>query len=81
MTNRIVCDCKQNSIKGGEKLLEGFILPILIYIIKNILFWRRTIDRSNFKPIVHLAPITRSESSNLHLVAVTKAGKRKFVLT
>ncbi|XP_064606018.1 nuclear pore complex protein Nup155-like [Liolophura sinensis] len=41
----------------------------------------RTIDRSNFKPIVHLAPVTRSESNNLHLVAVTKAGVRLYFST
>ena len=44
----------------------------------NILVWYcctfRTIDRSNFKPIVHIAPVMQSESNNIHLVAITETG-------
>lgn len=38
----------------------------------------RTIDTSNFKPIVGLKALTRSESDNVHLVAVTQAGVRLY---
>ncbi|CAF99212.1 unnamed protein product, partial [Tetraodon nigroviridis] len=34
----------------------------------------RTIDRSVFRPIVHISVIDRSESSDCHLLAVTHAG-------
>ncbi|PFX30165.1 Nuclear pore complex protein Nup155 [Stylophora pistillata] len=33
----------------------------------------RTIDRNQFKPIVHIAPIARHESKSVHLVAITQA--------
>ena len=39
----------------------------------------RTIERSNFKTIVHISAITQSESSNIHLVAVTKTGMLKLI--
>lgn len=38
----------------------------------------RTIDTSNFKPIVGIKTIARSESDNVHLVAVTQAGVRLY---
>lgn len=38
----------------------------------------RTIDTSNFKPIVGIKAITKSESENIHLVAVTQAGVRLY---
>lgn len=38
----------------------------------------RTIDTSNFKPIVGIKAITRPESDNIHLVAVTQAGVRLY---
>ncbi|KAL5017128.1 hypothetical protein ScPMuIL_006717 [Solemya velum] len=41
----------------------------------------RTIDRTNFKPIVHISALSLSESSNLHLVAVTKSGVRLYFTT
>lgn len=34
----------------------------------------RTVERSNFKPIVHISALTKSESGNIHLVAITKTG-------
>lgn len=47
------------------------------YFLYNILplhLFSRTIDRSVFKPIVQIAVINRSESSDCHLLAVTHAG-------
>ncbi|XP_067677422.1 nuclear pore complex protein Nup155-like isoform X1 [Haliotis asinina] len=41
----------------------------------------RTVERSNFKQIVHLAVITKSESYNIHLVAVTQSGVRLYFTT
>ncbi|XP_055087644.1 nuclear pore complex protein Nup155 [Periophthalmus magnuspinnatus] len=41
----------------------------------------RTIDRSVFKPIVQISVITRSESSDCHLLAVTHAGVRLYFTT
>ncbi|XP_031414368.1 nuclear pore complex protein Nup155 [Clupea harengus] len=41
----------------------------------------RTIDRSVFKPIVQIAVIDRSESSDCHLLAVSHAGVRLYFST
>ncbi|XP_051907367.1 nuclear pore complex protein Nup155 [Hippocampus zosterae] len=41
----------------------------------------RTIDRSVFQPIVQIAVISRSESSDCHLLAVTHAGVRLYFST
>ncbi|XP_061656258.1 nuclear pore complex protein Nup155 [Phyllopteryx taeniolatus] len=41
----------------------------------------RTIDRSVFKPIVQISVISRSESSDCHLLAVTHAGVRLYFST
>ncbi|XP_031566645.1 nuclear pore complex protein Nup155-like [Actinia tenebrosa] len=41
----------------------------------------RTSDYSNFKPIVHIAPVSRNESDHLHLVGVTHAGVRLYFST
>jgi len=38
----------------------------------------RTIDRSNFKSIIHIAAIQRSESVSVHLVAITNTGARLY---
>lgn len=38
----------------------------------------RTIDTSNFKPIVGIKALTRNESEDIHLVAVTQAGVRLY---
>ena len=38
------------------------------------LFVDRAIDKSHFRPIVHIAAIPKSESINIHLVAVTHTG-------
>ncbi|XP_029645165.1 nuclear pore complex protein Nup155 [Octopus sinensis] len=37
-----------------------------------------TIDPSLFKTIIHIAPLTASESPNFHLVAITQAGVRLY---
>ncbi|XP_049594009.1 nuclear pore complex protein Nup155 [Syngnathus scovelli] len=41
----------------------------------------RTMDRSVFKPIVQISVITRSESSDVHLLAVTHLGVRLYFCT
>ncbi|XP_037120775.1 nuclear pore complex protein Nup155 [Syngnathus acus] len=41
----------------------------------------RTMDRSVFKPIVQISVISRSESSDVHLLAVTHAGVRLYFCT
>ncbi|XP_077593102.1 nuclear pore complex protein Nup155 isoform X2 [Stigmatopora nigra] len=41
----------------------------------------RTIDRSVFKPIVQISVISRAESSDCHLLAVTHAGVRLYFST
>ncbi|KAL2087750.1 hypothetical protein ACEWY4_016578 [Coilia grayii] len=41
----------------------------------------RTIDRSVFKPIVQIAVIERSESSDCHLLAISHAGVRMYFTT
>ncbi|ESO88145.1 hypothetical protein LOTGIDRAFT_234706 [Lottia gigantea] len=41
----------------------------------------RTIDKSNYKTIVSISALTKSESSNIHLVAVTMSGVRLYFTT
>ncbi|XP_042202549.1 nuclear pore complex protein Nup155, partial [Callorhinchus milii] len=41
----------------------------------------RTIDRSVFKPIVHISVIERSESVHCHLLAITHSGVRLYFTT
>ncbi|XP_077397334.1 nuclear pore complex protein Nup155-like isoform X2 [Festucalex cinctus] len=41
----------------------------------------KSVDKSVFKPIVHISVISRSESSNCHLLAVTHAGVRLYFCT
>ena len=41
----------------------------------------RTVNRSSFKPLVYIAPIESSESTNLHLVAITASGVRLYLST
>jgi hypothetical protein len=64
-----------------KKISEELILLInLIYFFDHSFLqyffslFCRTSDYSNFKPIVHIAPVSRSESDYLQLVAVTHAG-------
>ena len=38
----------------------------------------RTIDKSNFKSVVHIAAIPKSESMNVHLVAITSSGQLQY---
>ncbi|XP_050400754.1 nuclear pore complex protein Nup155 isoform X1 [Patella vulgata] len=41
----------------------------------------RTIDRSNYKTLVSISALTKAESSNIHLVAVTHSGVRLYFTT
>ncbi|KAI9566057.1 hypothetical protein GHT06_009857 [Daphnia sinensis] len=41
----------------------------------------RTVNRSSFLPLVGIAPIESSESTNLHLVAITASGVRLYFST
>ncbi|XP_060081127.1 nuclear pore complex protein Nup155-like [Ylistrum balloti] len=50
-------------------------------IVHNAWHIARTIERSNFKPLVHISAITRQESANIHLVAVTQSGVRLYFST
>ncbi|XP_013406007.1 nuclear pore complex protein Nup155 [Lingula anatina] len=50
-------------------------------ILQNAALVARTIDRSNFKPIIHIAAVTRNESTNVHLIAVTHTGVRLYFTT
>ncbi|XP_014679572.1 PREDICTED: nuclear pore complex protein Nup155-like, partial [Priapulus caudatus] len=43
-------------------------------ILYNASLIARTIDKSNFKPIVHIAALKGSESANLYLLAITHTG-------
>ncbi|XP_019645345.1 PREDICTED: nuclear pore complex protein Nup155-like isoform X1 [Branchiostoma belcheri] len=40
-----------------------------------------TIDRSNFKSIVHISAVPNTDSTNIHLVAVTQTGVRLYFTT
>jgi len=40
----------------------------------NVLHCCRTVERSIFEKLVYIGAICKSESSNVHLVAVTSAG-------
>ncbi|XP_052257804.1 nuclear pore complex protein Nup155-like [Dreissena polymorpha] len=64
----------------GKGLSKVAAIP-LQNIVHNASHIARTIDRSNFKPLVHIAPITSSESSNVHLVAITQTGLRLYFTT
>ncbi|KAI0209905.1 hypothetical protein LSAT2_005340 [Lamellibrachia satsuma] len=48
---------------------------------QNAALVARTIDKSNFKPIVHIAAIPKTESINVHLVAITHTGTRLYFTT
>ncbi|XP_070562899.1 nuclear pore complex protein Nup155-like [Ptychodera flava] len=50
-------------------------------IVHNAALTARTIERSNFKPIVSIAAIPRTESTNVHLVAITQTGVRLYFTT
>lgn len=60
-------------------VFHSFLVPLSFLVqhfnlIIFVLFFR-TVERSNFKSIIHISAITQSESSNIHLVAVTQTGK------
>ena len=46
-----------------------------IYEQLRLHFSCRNVDRSQLKPIVHIAPIPTNESQFIHLVAITQSGK------
>ncbi|KAJ8305762.1 hypothetical protein KUTeg_016307 [Tegillarca granosa] len=50
-------------------------------IVHNASHIARTVERSNFKPLVHISALTKSESSNVHLVAITQSGVRLYFTT
>ncbi|XP_072173406.1 nuclear pore complex protein Nup155-like [Diadema setosum] len=51
------------------------------HILRETIAAAKTIDRSHFKQLVYIAPITGRESSCLHLVAVTQSGVRLYFST
>ncbi|KAL4235731.1 hypothetical protein ACF0H5_004123 [Mactra antiquata] len=66
--------------EDGKSLGKIAAIP-LQNIVNNASNIARTIDRSNFKPIVHISPITKAESGNMHLVAITETGVRMYFTT
>ncbi|CAC5400979.1 NUP155 [Mytilus coruscus] len=66
--------------QDGKSIGKVTSVP-LATIVHNASHVARTIERSNFKPIVHISAISQSESSNIHLVAVTKTGVRLYFTT
>lgn len=41
----------------------------------------RTLESNNFKPVIAISAVDKSESENLNLVAVTQAGTRFYFST
>ncbi|XP_060597073.1 nuclear pore complex protein Nup155-like [Ruditapes philippinarum] len=66
--------------QDGKGLSKTAAIP-LQNIVHNASHVARTIDRSNFKPIVHISPIEKPESNNVHLVAITQTGVRLYFTT
>jgi len=50
------------------------------YVINRACQVVGTADKKLFTPIVHIAPITNTESYTLHLVAITQAGLLLFCI-
>jgi nuclear pore complex protein Nup155 len=50
----------------------------LTTIVQNASLIARTVDKSNFQKLVHIAAISSSESTNMNLVAVTRTGARLY---
>ncbi|KAK2140069.1 hypothetical protein LSH36_1494g00009 [Paralvinella palmiformis] len=50
-------------------------------IVQKAALIAKMVDKSNFKPIIHIAAIPREESVNIHLVAVTHTGMRLYFTT
>lgn len=50
-------------------------------MVQRACYAARSMDQSLFKPIVHMAIIPMSDSSTLHLMAVTQAGVRFYFTT
>ncbi|KAK3089178.1 hypothetical protein FSP39_001520 [Pinctada imbricata] len=58
--------------------ITSLSLQTIVYNASHI---ARTIERSYFKPIVHISAIQKSESTNVHLVAITQSGARLYFTT
>ena len=73
--------CTQNTILYRTKkrntlyIKQSYLRKYHFDVNAPITISYRTIDRSNFKSIVHIGAIPKSESTNVHLVAVTQTGK------
>ena len=74
------CTCSNRLVSAHGCQVPGSFLFSQLPLFFMLLNWpfvtfSRTIDRSVFKPIVQIAVIDRSESSDCHLLAVSHAGK------
>lgn len=49
--------------------------------IFSYIFFCRTLEPSNFKPVVAISAVDESESEHLNLVAVTQTGARLYFST
>lgn len=49
--------------------------------ISYVYFILRTLEASNFKPVVAISAVDESESEHLNLVAVTQSGARLYFTT
>ncbi|XP_052776486.1 nuclear pore complex protein Nup155-like isoform X2 [Mya arenaria] len=84
--NILYCRTEKGTIQvydlgvDGRGLSKVASIP-LQNIVHNASHVARTIDRSNFKPLVHIAPIPSTESTNVHLVAITQTGVRLYFTT
>lgn len=77
---------KRGSVRAyqlGDKPGEVTLLATVseASIVQQALNVVRTLDGSHFKPVVSLRAVERSESPQLHLVAVTSAGVRLYFTT
>ena len=61
-----------NVVKYNNICNNNSILCLRINTVRSL--HNRTVERSNFKPIVHISALTKSESGNIHMVAITKTG-------
>lgn len=66
--------------QDGKSMSKVASIP-LNNIVHSASLIARTVERSNFKPIVHISALTKSESGNIHLVAITKTGVRLYFTT
>lgn len=62
-----------------QRILMSLLFCRCFYFVVFLDVHFRTIDRSIFQKIIHIAPIPKSDSHLVHLVAFTETGM-KFVL-